>query len=140
MSVNIENERTVVKIRISSYFAQRTPMVSDFQKQHPKFQQSFIFFKIEKSLENAIFAFDRRHFGAENHTFSLCSLGLTRKDPTTCMIYIKEHLSSSLKIFIILRNLEIKTNFSSLDVPNLESINGLSNFSYFSNTYISTVT
>ena len=58
--VNTENEMTVVKFRISSYFAQITSIVNIFRKYHSKVLKRFIFFEIEESLKIAILAASRR--------------------------------------------------------------------------------
>ena len=50
---------TVVKFRISSYFAQITSIVSYFQKYHSKVLKRFSFFKIEESSKIAILAASR---------------------------------------------------------------------------------
>ena len=51
---------TVVKCRISSYFAQITSIVSYFRKYHSKVLRRFSFFGIEKSSKIAILAASRR--------------------------------------------------------------------------------
>ena len=53
---NIENEMTLVKFRISSYFAQITSIVSFFRKYQSKIQRRYSFFEIEKSSKIAILA------------------------------------------------------------------------------------
>ena len=50
---------TVVKFRISSYFAQITSIVSYFQKYHSKVLNRFSFFEIEESSKIAILAVSR---------------------------------------------------------------------------------
>jgi len=60
ISLNIENEMTVVKFRISSYFAQITSIMSCFQKYHSKVLKRFSFFGIEESSKIAISAPSRR--------------------------------------------------------------------------------
>ena len=49
-----ENEMTVVKFRISSYFAQISSIVSCFRKYHSKVLKRFSFFEIEESWKIAI--------------------------------------------------------------------------------------
>ena len=56
VSVNTENEMTVAKFSISSYFAQITSVVSCFRKYHSKVLKRFSFFEIEESLKIAILA------------------------------------------------------------------------------------
>ena len=51
---------TVVKFRISSYFAQITSIVSCFRKHHSKVLYRFSFFEIEESSKIAILAASRR--------------------------------------------------------------------------------
>ena len=51
---------TVVKFRISSYFAQITCIVSYYRKYHLKVLKRFSFFEIEESLKIAILAASRR--------------------------------------------------------------------------------
>ena len=54
--VNTENEMTVAKFRISSYFAQITSIVSCSQKYLSKVLKRFRFFEIEESSKIAILA------------------------------------------------------------------------------------
>ena len=54
--VNTENEMTVAKFSISSYFAQITIIVSCFRKYHSKVLKRSSFFEIEGSLKIAILA------------------------------------------------------------------------------------
>ena len=51
---------TVVKFRISSYFAQITSIVSYFRKYHSKVLKRFSFFEIEESSKTAILVERRR--------------------------------------------------------------------------------
>ena len=51
---------TVVKFRISSYFAQITSIVSYVRKYHSKVLNRFSFFEIEESSKIAILAVSRR--------------------------------------------------------------------------------
>ena len=54
--LNIENEVTLVKFRISSYFAQITSIVSCLRKCQSKVLKRFSFFEIDKSSKIAILA------------------------------------------------------------------------------------
>ena len=47
---------TVAKFRISSYFDQKTSIVSGFRKYHSKVLKRFSFFEIEESSKIAILA------------------------------------------------------------------------------------
>jgi len=49
LRLNIENKMTLVKFRISSYFAQITSKVSSFKKYYRKALKRFSFFEIEES-------------------------------------------------------------------------------------------
>ena len=51
---------TIVKCRISSYFAQVTSIVSCFRKYHSKVLKRFSFFEIQESSKIAILAVSRR--------------------------------------------------------------------------------
>ena len=60
ISLNIENEMTLVKFRISSYFAQITSIVSCFRKYHSKALKRFSFFRNREKFEIAILAANHR--------------------------------------------------------------------------------
>ena len=64
---------SVVKFRISSYFARITSIVSYFRKYHSKLQKRFSFFEIKGSLKNAILSFQSLPKIRENCAFSFRS-------------------------------------------------------------------
>ena len=70
---SIENDRTVVKFWIFSYFAQITSIVSCFRKYHSKVLKGFSFFEIEESSKIAILALQPLPKMAENCAFSFRS-------------------------------------------------------------------
>ena len=89
-------------------FCLNKPYVNLFSKIHWKVQQRFIFFKIEGSLKYAISPFNRgrdHHFLAKNDAFSLHSYIKTISLIYICFGDIINHLSTFLKIDIVLKNM-----------------------------------
>ena len=68
--VNMENEMTVAKFRISSYAAQITSIVSGFRKYYSKVLKRFIFFRNRGKFENRHFSCLTLPKMAENCAFS----------------------------------------------------------------------
>ena len=82
--LNIENEMTLVKFSISSYFAQITSMVSCFRKYHSKVLKRFSFLEIEKSSKIAILGVSRR-----------------RKWPKLCIFFSLVQVNAMLSINLL---------------------------------------
>ena len=69
MSEIIENRASVVKFRISLYFAQETSIEKYFQKNVESLNSFFIFFEIGQSLKIRHIGLLRKVKLAENYTF-----------------------------------------------------------------------
>ena len=87
---------------------------------HWKVQQRFGFVKIEGSLKYAILAVDRdRGHGylTEIDSFSFRSYRKTRSNLHICFAHIINHLSTFLNFDTVSKNLQLRSYFGSLNVP-----------------------
>ena len=116
-------------------------MVSYFRKLHWKVQQRFGFVKIEGSLKYAILPVDcgRGHrYLTEIDAFSLRSYRKTRSNLHICFGHIINHISTFLELDIVSKNLQLRSYFGSLIVPQSEWFKIALNLRSFLHTHNST--
>ena len=116
-------------------------MVGYFRKMHWKVQQRFGFVKIEGSLKYAILAVDRgrgHRYLTEIDAFSFRSYRKTRSNLHICFGHIIYHLSTFLNLDTVSKNLQLRSYFGSLNVPQSEWIKIALNLRSFLHTHNST--